>query len=78
MISWSAITSAESFKLYSVSSGFLSKNSASPNAAPISTSMTASVRASDLIRFISPRPTAEPIITAEEDDIATTITFKYW
>lgn len=40
-------------------------------------SITTSVRASDFTRFISPRPTEAPIITAEEDDIASTITFRY-
>ena len=73
-----AISAASGVRSYSDTSGPRSTNSVAASTQPMATSMAAMERASDRTRFRSPRPMALPIITADTEDMAMTITFKYW
>ena len=78
MIRCSAMTVASGVKSQMDNSGFLKINNAAARMNPIMTSITANVRASDLMRFNSPRPIALPIITEDTEDMAITTTLRYW
>ena len=69
---------ASSDRLYMDSSGCLKRNSSNPSTAPVVTSITDNVRASERILSSFPTPMDLPIMTAEDEDRAITITFRYW